>query len=62
MLRNSQSIYMPPEKKRRLQRLAKTSDMSSLLETWAVSALKWFDDNDVPQVIQTTEPFFRGAT
>ena len=56
------NAHMPPKTKRRLQRLAKTSDMSSLLETWDVAALKWFHDNGVPQVIQTTEPLFREDT
>ena len=53
---------MPRDTKRRLQRLATNSNMSSLLETNDISALKWFDDNGVPQVIQTTEPLFRGDT
>ena len=56
------NAHMPPKTKRRLQRLAKTSDMSSLLETWDVSALKWFDDKGVRQVIQTTKPLFRRTT
>ena len=54
--------HMPPDTKRRLQRLAKNSDMSSLWETEDVSALKWFHAHGVPQVIQTTEPLFRRAT
>lgn len=54
--------HMPPDKKRRLQSLATNSDISSLLETGDVSALKWFHDKGVPQVIQTTKPLFRGAT
>ena len=53
---------MPREKKRRLQRLATNSDMSSLWETGDVSALKWFHHNGVPQVTQTTKPLFRGNT
>ena len=56
------NIHMPPETKRRLQRLATDSDMTSLWETNDFSALKWFHDNGVPQVIQTTEPLFRGYT
>ena len=47
---------------RRLQRLATNSNMSHLWETNDGSALKWFHDNGVSQVIQTTEPLFRGDT
>lgn len=54
--------YMPPDMKRRLQRLATNSDMSSLWEAGDVSALKWFHDNGVTQVRQTTEPLYRGDT
>ena len=58
--------YMPPDMKRRLQHLATNSDMSSLWEEGDISALKWFHDNGVPQVIQTAKPLFRtslsGAT
>ena len=54
--------HMPPETKRRLQRLATNSDISSLWETEDVSALKWFHHNGVPQVLQTTKPLFRGDT
>ena len=57
---------MPPDMKRRLQHLATNSDMSSLWEEGDISALKWFHDNGVPQVIQTAKPLFRtslsGAT
>ena len=53
---------MPLEKKRRLQRLATNSNMSHLWETGDVSALKWFHDNGVRQVCQTTKPLFRGDT
>ena len=60
------NAHMPRETKRRLQRLATNSDMSSLWEKGDVSALKWFHDNGVPQVIQTAKPLFRtslsGAT
>ena len=55
--------HLPVDTKRRLQRLAKAEDsIPRLLETDDVSALKWFHDNGVPQVIQTTEPLFRGDT
>ena len=54
--------HMPPDTKRRLQRLATKNDMSSLWETEDIAALKWFHDNGVPQVIQTTKPLFRRAT
>ena len=54
--------HMPLDTKRRLQRLAKDSNLRHLWETDDVSALKWFHDNGVPQVIQTTEPLFRGDT
>ena len=53
---------MPPDTKRRLQRIATNSNISHLWETDDVSALKWFHDNGVPQVIQTTEPLFQGYT
>ena len=53
---------MPRDRKRRLQRLATSSNMSHLWETNDISALKWFDDNDVRQVIQTTKPLFREDT
>ncbi len=55
-----EKVRMPSDTKRRLQRLATNSDISHLWETDDVSALKWFHDNGVPQVIQTTEPLFRG--
>ena len=54
------NTHIPQDTKRRLQRLATNSDMSSRLETDDVSALKRFHDNGVPQVIQTTKPLFRG--
>ncbi len=56
------NIHMPPETKRRLQRLATDSDMTSLWETNDFSALKCFHDNGIEQVRQTTEPLFRGYT
>ena len=54
------TAHMSPDTKRDLKRLA-TDDgcMSRLLETNDVSALKWFHDNGVEQVIQTNKPLFR---
>ena len=54
--------HMPLDTKRCLQRLAKDSNLRHLWETNDISALKWFHDNGVPQVIQTTKPLFRRAT
>lgn len=54
--------HMPLDTRRRLQRLAKDSNLRHLWETDDILALKWFHDNGVPQVIQTTEPLFREDT
>lgn len=49
---------LPEEKKRRLTRLAEGSDQMRLVQSDDFSAIKWFHDNGIPQVIQTTRQFF----
>jgi hypothetical protein len=44
--------------KRRRTRLAEGSDQIRLVQSEDFSAIKWFHDNGVPQVIQTQRPFY----
>jgi len=49
-----QRSRLTEEKKTQLRELATKSDADTLFETKDFSALKWFHDNGIPQVIQTT--------
>jgi hypothetical protein len=52
------SRLSPPEKQR-ISNLARNSDMDYLINTGDFTAIKWFHDNGVRQVIQTTEQLFK---
>ncbi len=49
---------LPEGEKRRLSKLAEGSNRMSLVQYGDLSALKWFHDNGVPQVIQSHRPHF----
>jgi len=50
---------LPPEEKARLRSMATNSEVAAhLMKMNDLSAIKWFHENAVPQVIQTDKPVF----
>jgi hypothetical protein len=54
-----QASVLPVDEKTRLERLAVDHSRDNLLSSQDFSAIKWFHENEIPQVIQTHEPVYR---
>lgn len=54
-----QASALPVDEKTRLGRLAVDHSRDNLLGSQDFSALRWFHENGIPQVIQTHEPVYR---
>ena len=54
-----QASALPVDEKTRLERLAVEHSRDNLLGSQDFSAIKWFHENGIPQLIQTHEPVYR---